>query len=52
MSTHERTKQGFFQSLLGRDGDQRAPSRSHNSPSLRLPPNSSRRKRRRSLSPT
>ena len=50
MSTHKRTKQGFFHSLLGRDGDQQSPKQIHNSPSLRLP-NTRRSKRRRSLLP-
>ena len=37
MSTHERTKQGFFQSLLGRDGDQQSPKQIPQQPIVEAP---------------
>jgi serine phosphatase RsbU (regulator of sigma subunit) len=37
MSTHKRTKQGFFQSLLGRDGDQQSPKQIPQQPIVEAP---------------
>jgi serine phosphatase RsbU (regulator of sigma subunit) len=37
MSTHKRTNQGFFQSLLGRDGDQQSPKHIPQQPIVEAP---------------
>ena len=37
MSTHKRTNQGFFQSLLGRDGDQQSPKQIPQQPIVEAP---------------
>ena len=37
MSTHKRTNQGFFQSLLGRDGDQQSPKQVPQQPIVEAP---------------
>jgi serine phosphatase RsbU (regulator of sigma subunit) len=37
MSTHKRTNQGFFQSLLGRDGDQQSPKQIPQQPIVETP---------------
>ena len=48
MSTHKRTKQGFFHSLLGRDGDQQSPKQIPQQPIVEAP---NTKRRRRSLLP-